>query len=353
MESSEPSKHAVCCHVFLARFPDMRADRLLAILMLLQHRGRLTAAELAAELEVSHRTVLRDVDALSTAGVPVYTDRGRGGGISLTPGYRTDLTGLTLDEAKALLSSGSGRVASPAFASAMRKVAAALPEPHRAQAALAAQRILVRPDGFAWPRAPEPHLVGLQRAVIDGLRVRALYRRRDAAAAERILDPVGLVYAGDHWYLLALRDGTERTYRVSRIEELTVLAEPAARPADVDLEAAFLANWASFRSSLAKVTVTCLVREDAWKPLSDTVTRVLGREAGPDGWSRSELEFAEDNHAVRVLWAAGPAAVALAPQRIRDELAARAAETAAGYATQPLVAATEKSAGSIPNGVEM
>ncbi len=199
----------------------MRADRLLAILMLLQHRGRLTAAQLAAELGVSHRTVLRDVDALSTSGVPVYTDRGRGGGISLTPGYRTDLTGLTLDEAKALLSSGSGRVASPAFASAMRKIAAALPEPHRAQAARAARRMLVRPDGFAWPRPPEPHLVELQRAVIDGLRVRALYRRRDGDVAERTLDPVGLVHAGDHWYLLALRDGAERTYRVSRVEELT------------------------------------------------------------------------------------------------------------------------------------
>jgi predicted DNA-binding transcriptional regulator YafY len=317
----------------------MRADRLLAILMLLQHRGRLTAAEIAAELEVSPRTVLRDVDALSSSGVPVYADRGRGGGISLIPGYRTDLTGLTLDEAKGLLSSGFGRVASPAFASAMRKVAAALPERHRADAVRAAQRILVRPDGFAWPRAPEPHLVELQRAVVDGLRVRALYRGRDsytggAGAAERTLDPVGLVYAGEHWYLLALRDGTERTYRVSRIEELTVLAEPAARPADIDLEAAFLAHWASFRSSLPKVTVTCLVRGPTWESLSRKAIRVLSHEDGPDGWSRAELEFAEDSHAVRALWAAGPDGVALAPQRIRDELAVRAAETATRYAAR-------------------
>jgi len=312
----------------------MRADRLLAILMLLQHRGRLTAAQLTAELGVSHRTVLRDVDALSTSGVPVYTDRGRGGGISLTPGYRTDLTGLTLDEAKALLSSGSGRVASPAFASAMRKVAAALPEPHRAQAARAARRMLVRPDGFAWPRPPEPHLVELQRAVIDGLRVRALYRCRDGDVAERTLDPVGLVHAGDHWYLLALRDGAERTYRVSRIEELTVLAEPAARPADVDLEAAFRTHWRSFRSSLPKVTVTCLVRDDAWETLSRKALGPLSREVGPDGWWRADVEFAEDTHAVQALWAAGPAAVALAPQRIRDELATRAAETAASYVTR-------------------
>lgn len=312
----------------------MRADRLLAILMLLQHRGQLTAAEIAAELEVSLRTVLRDVEALSTSGVPVYSNRGRGGGISLIPGYRTDLTGLTLDEAKALLSSGSGRVASPAFASAMRKVTAALPGPHRAQAARAAQRILVRPDGFAWPQPPEPHLVKLQRAVIDGLRVRALYRSRNSDAAERTLDPVGLVYAGDHWYLLALRDGTERTYRVSRIEELTVLTEPAARPPDVDLEAAFLAHWASFRNSLPKVTVTCLVREDTWESLFRKAIRHLSREVEPEGWLHAELEFAEDAHAVRALWAASPGAIALAPQRIRDELAARAAETAAAFAAR-------------------
>jgi len=132
----------------------MRADRLLAILMLLQHRGRLTAAEIAAEVEVSLRTVLRDVEALSASGVPVYTDRGRGGGIRLIPGYRTDLTGLTLDEAKALLSSGSGRVASPAFASAMRKVAAALPGPHRVEATRAAQRILVAPTDSPGPARP-------------------------------------------------------------------------------------------------------------------------------------------------------------------------------------------------------
>lgn len=309
----------------------MRADRLLAILMLLQHRGRLTAAQIAAEVEVSQRTVLRDVDALSTAGIPVYTDRGRGGGISLTPGYRTELTGLTLDEAKALLSSGSGRVASPAFASAMRKVTAALPEPHRAPADRAAQRILVRRDGFAWPQPGEPHLVELQRAVIDGLRVRASYRRRDSAVHERVLDPVGLVHAGEHWYLLALHDGTERTYRVSRFEDLTVLREPARRSADVDLEAAFAAHWASFRSSLPKVTVTCLVRDDIWESLSSKSFRTVARRMERDGWSRAELEFAEHDHAVRALWAAGPATVALAPPRVRDELAARAAETAASY----------------------
>lgn len=313
----------------------MRADRLLALLMLLQHRGQRTAAEIASELDVSERTVLRDVEALSASGVPVYTDRGRGGGIRLIAGYRTDLTGLTVSEAKALLGSGSGLVASPAFLSAMRKVTAALPEPHRSEAGRAAQRILVRPDGFGWPRPAEPYLVDLQQAVIDGLRVRSRYRRRRGEESEQTLDPVGLVHAGGHWYLVALRDEAERTYRVSRFTELTVLDEPAERPADVDLEAAFLEHWASFRDSLAKVIVTCRVRDDAWESLAQTSLRTLGREVEPDGWTRAKLEFAEDAHAVGALWAAGPAAVALAPPRIRAELATRARATADGYASPP------------------
>ncbi len=331
MESSKPDKHVIFCHVWRARLLNMRADRLLAILMLLQRRGRMTASDLAAELEVSKRTVLRDIDALSTSGVPVYTDRGRGGGISLIPGYRTDLTGLTLEEAKALLSSGAGRVDSPHFASAMRKVAAALPAPHRAEAHRASSRILVRPDGFAWPSPPEPHLVELQRAVIDGRRVKVMYTSRTASAAERTLDPIGLVCAGSQWYLLAQRDGIERTYRVSRIEELTVLDEPAVRAAQVDLEAAFLVHWNSFRNSLPKVVVSCLVREDGWDALSGKSLRVHHREDGANGWCRAELEFAEDAHPVRALWAAGPAAVVVGPQRIRDELVARATETVARY----------------------
>ncbi|KAA0021401.1 helix-turn-helix transcriptional regulator [Antrihabitans cavernicola] len=309
----------------------MRADRLLAILMLLQHRSQLTADEIAAELEVSRRTVLRDVEALSASGVPVYTDRGRGGGIRLIAGYRTDLTGLTLLEAKALMSSTSGHVTSPAFASAMRKVSAALPEPHRAEASRAAQRILVRPDGFAWPRMPEPHLGDLQRAVIDGIRVRARYRSRTADAVDRVLDPVGLVYAGDRWYLLARRNDIERTYRVSRFESVTVLAEPAQRPADVDLEAAFLAHRSSFRTSLPVVTVSCVVRADTWEKLSRRAVRTIDYDDEVDGWHRAELEFSSDQHAVGSLWAAAPGAVALAPQRIRDALADRSVAAAAAY----------------------
>ncbi|RGP44405.1 MULTISPECIES: helix-turn-helix transcriptional regulator [unclassified Rhodococcus (in: high G+C Gram-positive bacteria)] len=211
----------------------------------------------------------------------------------------------------------------------MRKVAAALPDSHRAEANRASARILVRPDGFAWPSLPDPHLVELQRAVIDGLRVKMLYTSRAASAAERTLDPIGLVCAGSYWYLLAEQDGVERTYRVSRIEELTVLAEPAIRAVDVDLEANFLLHWNAFRKSFPKVLVSCLVRENVWDSVAGKSLRVHHREGGVEGWWRAELEFAEDAHAVRALWAAGSAVVALRPLRIRDELRTRAIDTAA------------------------
>ena len=307
--------------MFLWQSSTMRADRLLSVLMLLRHRGSMTAAQLAEELEVSPRTVLRDVEALSTAGVPVYTDRGRGGGISLLPGYRTDLTGLTLDEAKALL---AGAPSSAAFASAMRKVAAAVPEAHRREAAAAAQRIHVRPDGFARAPEPDPFLGELQRAVIDGLRLRAVYRPRDGDAAERVLDPVGLVHAGQAWYLMALRDGERRTYRTSRFSSVTVLSEPAQRPDEVDLAAEFEASRASFRSGYTGVTADVRADEYGWTKLATFGT--IAVPPGPDGVGT--LAFSDFGRAIWALWGALPYIEVLGPPEILAALRSRAAEAA-------------------------
>lgn len=304
----------------------MRADRLLSVLMLLRHRGTMTAAQLADELEVSPRTVLRDVEALSTAGVPVYTDRGRGGGISLLPGYRTDLTGLTLDEAKALL---AGAPSSAAFASAMRKVAAAVPEAHRREAAAAAQRIHVRPDGFIRAPEPDPFLGELQRAVIDGLRLRAVYQPRDADAAERVLDPIGLVHAGQAWYLMALRDGDRRTYRTSRFSAVTVLAEPAQRPDEVDLAAEFEASRASFRSGYSEVTADVRADEYGWTKLAGFGAIVT--PPGPDG--AGTLAFSDLGRAIWTLWGALPHVEVLGPPDVRAALTARLTAAAEALGT--------------------
>lgn len=300
----------------------MRADRLLSILMLLRHRGRVSAAQLAAELEVSTRTVLRDVEALSAAGVPVYTDRGRGGGIRLLPGYRTDLTGLTLGEAKALL---AGAPISPAFASAMRKVAAALPEVHRREATAAADRIHVSADGFARAAEPDPFLGELQRAVIDGLRVRATYRARGREPAERVIDPIGLVHAGWKWYLMALRDGERRTYLTSRFSAVAVLPEPARRPPDVDLAAEFARSRAAFRREQATVTVTVRAERSAWDKMAMFATRAV--PSGDEG--AGALEFRDTDQAVWVVWAALPGVIVVDPPEIREALRAKLAAAAA------------------------
>ncbi|WP_432561861.1 helix-turn-helix transcriptional regulator [Kineococcus sp. SYSU DK003] len=208
----------------------MRADRLLSLLFLLQTHGRLSAPDLAARLEVSPRTVLRDVEALSTAGVPVWTERGRGGGISLLENWRTDVSGFTTAEARALFSgaSGTGDPQRRAWESAVRKLLAATPAARREPFRRAAERILVEPAGWR-SRERTPHLAALQEAVFSARRVRIRYRSAGAArASTRTLDPLGLVAKGGTWYLVAAVADGERLFRVDRVAEAELLDEPVA-----------------------------------------------------------------------------------------------------------------------------
>ncbi|WP_371820866.1 helix-turn-helix transcriptional regulator [Tsukamurella sp. PLM1] len=203
----------------------------------------------------------------------------------------------------------------------MRKVTAALPEAHRREAAAAAQRIHVREDGFARPAAPEPFLGELQHAVIEGVRLRAVYAARGKAPAERILDPVGLVHAGQSWYLMALRDGERRTYRTSRFQSVALLPEAAQRPDEVDLAAEFEQSRASFRSGNPAVTVTVRADEYGWERLGTFGTPLA--EPGPDG--AGTLAFRDFGQAVWTLWAALPNITVLGPPEVvavlRDKLA--------------------------------
>jgi predicted DNA-binding transcriptional regulator YafY len=221
----------------------VRADRLLAALMLLQSRGRLTAAELAAELEVSERTARRDLEALATAGVPVYSTQGRGGGWALVGGARTDLTGLTVEEARALfLAAGPGSASAPAVQAALRKLLAALPAPFRDGARAAGSALVV--DAAAWgrstPPAP-PRLAELQQAVLDGERVQLGYTGRSREHSSREVSPLGLVTKGTVWYLVAATDAGLRTFRVDRVDAVVTTGRPVVRPEGFDLAEA----WAS------------------------------------------------------------------------------------------------------------
>ncbi|UNZ20929.1 WYL domain-containing protein [Streptomyces sp. 891-h] len=320
----------------------MRADRLVSLVLLLRQRGRLTADTLARELEVSTRTVLRDIEALSAAGVPVYAERGRHGGFALLPGFRTELTGLNHEEALALLTAGSGRGEQvfglgSALASAMRKVVDALPEDHRTTASDAAQRFLVEPETDLLSRrlvteeVPGTTMVEVRRAVLAGHKLRIHYAATDQPAQWRTVDPIGLVTVRERIYLLATRAGADRTYRLSRMLAAEALTEPAQRPNRVDLNRIWRERCARFLSS---GHIAALVRVDPKRreELLNTAVAVRAAEPEADGWVRLEVTFQDLRHAEWALWQLGTDAEALAPEPLRTSLRDRATALATRYA---------------------
>jgi predicted DNA-binding transcriptional regulator YafY len=217
----------------------MRADRLVAILLLLQQRELVTAAEVARELEVSESTARRDLDALAMAGVPVYSAQGRGGGWRLVGGARTDLTGLTAREARALfLVAGPASSANPAAKAALRKLVQALPEPFRVLAQAAASSMLVDPHRWGVSRVEyttPPFLDDLQDAVIRGVQTRLGYVDGDGSGTERTVHPLGVVAKGPTWYLIANTDAGRRTFRIDRVSSVEPTDDPVHRPEGFDL----------------------------------------------------------------------------------------------------------------------
>ncbi|NDL60589.1 helix-turn-helix transcriptional regulator [Phytoactinopolyspora mesophila] len=320
----------------------MRADRLVSLVLLLRQRGRLSAAMLARELEVSTRTVLRDIEALSAAGVPVYAERGRNGGFALLPDFRTDLTGLNNDEALALLIAGSRRGTQAfglgsALASAMHKVVDALPESHRGTAADVAERLLVDPETDLLSRRlvaeelPDTIVAEVRSAVFAGHKLRIHYAATDQEPKWRTVDPIGLVTVRDRGYLLAKRSGADRTYRLSRVLAAEELNEPAQRPSEVDLDRIWQERSARFRAGGDQVTVLVRVHPARREDLVDTAVAILAEETDADGWRRLEVTFQDSRHAEWALWQLSTNAEALDPEWLRAAVGARAAALAARY----------------------
>jgi predicted DNA-binding transcriptional regulator YafY len=219
----------------------VRADRLVATLLFLQARGRVTAAEVAAELEVSVKTARRAVEAPSIAGIPVYSQPGRGGGWALVGGARTDLSGLTAAEARTLfLVAGPSSAITPEARAALRKLVSALPETFRAEAEKAASAVVLDPAqwGSDAPSTP-PHLEALQQAVIEGVQIRLGYTDAKGAVSERLVHPLGLVAKGSTWYLVGDTAAGRRTFRVWRVSSVELTDEPAVRPPGFDLHRAW------------------------------------------------------------------------------------------------------------------
>ena len=314
----------------------MRASRLVQLLLLLQARGRVTAAVLATELEVSERTIHRDVDALSAAGVPIYAERGPHGGIQLVDGYRTRLTGLTGDEAEALFLSGLPGPAAElglgtVVAAARLKVLASLPSELRARASRLVERFHL--DAAGWFQAGEsvPHLAAVADAVWESRRLRIRYRRGDAGVA-RVIDPLGLVLKAGIWYVVAISDGDVRTYRARRILDAQQTGETFVRPAGFDLAEHWTASIAAYESSTPRVTVTVRVDPEALGVLADVVgERALRRAerldgSDADGWYRLRIDVDWPDEVPGRLLAVGGRLEVLDPPQVRE----RALELARG-----------------------
>ncbi|MFF8369166.1 helix-turn-helix transcriptional regulator [Streptomyces lydicus] len=338
----------------------MKSDRLLSILLLLQTRGRVPARELAERLDVSPRTVYRDVESLSAAGVPVYAERGRHGGIALLPGFRTDVTGLTTDEARALfvLAAQGAHTAlglDDALGSALRKVMAALPAPHRPAAELTGRRILVDPDRWLSGPRPAVDLDDLHTAVFTDLRLRIRYRHSgETRLRTYTVDPYGLVAKAGTWYLVADRRARPQLFRADRVASATLTDAPVRRRPGVELADV----WQQLRQQVedrpAGVRVTARIRRERL----DMAVRILGgaltgppRTGDPDGdrdttgdgdWAVLDLAFPV-LPAVRQLLQFGDSLEVLGPPEARRVMAGAAAALTAVYTPDPPTPVTARS----------
>ena len=313
----------------------MKSGRLLAMLLLLQAKGRSNARELAKRLEVSQRTVYRDLDALSAAGVPVHAERGAAGGIVLADGYRQALTQFNEDELRALFISGDNPLADIGVGDqrpfALDKLAGALPEAQRRAVEMARDRIYVDPRRWKQAAQPREHLATLRVAIWEDRRVRLHYRDQQRKPTVRVVEPLGLVAKAGVWYLVAVSAGEMRTFRAERILEAQELDERFERPAGFDL-VAFWRDWAKqFEESLPTYVVLLRIAVEA----VDDVTgywdaHVL--ERGRSGFWLARIVFPSPEIAVHQLVAWSGKVEIVEPLALKDLVVRRAREVIANYA---------------------
>lgn len=334
--------------------PRVRASRLLALLLHLQQRGHATADQLATELEVSVRTIYRDISALQAAGVPLWTETGPGGGVRLLDGWRTTLDGLTADEASALLMVGAPDALAElglgaVLAAAQSKVLSTMPPELRTRAARVRQLFFLDAPGWFHHDEPTEHLATVADAVWEGHRLELRYGRRpqaDDPGNRRLVDPLGLVLKAGVWYLVAAHRGQPRTYRVGRIHEARVVAGSVVRPPEFDLPSYWARSTAEFDRSMLTTTVVLRVDAGAARALPHVVDRRAAAEAlaaAPDvdeeGWRRIELAVESVEVALSQLTALGAGVEALDPPELRAGLAEIGAAMARRNAAEPRASA--------------
>jgi predicted DNA-binding transcriptional regulator YafY len=322
----------------------MRASRLVSIILLLQARGRMTAAALAAELEVSVRTIYRDIGALHMAGIPLYGEAGADGGYRLLDGYRTRLTGMTAPEAEALALAGLPGPAAElglggVLAAAQLKLDAAMPTEMRARAAMVRERFLLDAPGWYSDGDPVPYLTAVAAAVWNQQRIEIRYRRwRAPTDVTRHLDPHALVLEAGKWYLVAWGHGGMRTYRINQILSLAVLAEHFERAHDFDLADYWAAGVTQFRAGLYRAEATIRLSPAGRERLADMyeadfVSAVTATAGDPDGsgWITAVVPIESFENAQTGLLRLGADVEVLAPAELRARMSAVARALVAAY----------------------
>ncbi|WP_460518556.1 helix-turn-helix transcriptional regulator [Flindersiella endophytica] len=322
----------------------MRASRLLSLLMLLQTRGKLTAEQLAEELEVSVRTVYRDIESLSAAGVPVYSDRGPAGGYQLLGGYRTRLTGLTADEAESLFLAGTPGAAAElglgsVLTAAQLKLMAALPPELRDRAGRVRQRFHLDAPGWFKDIESPRYLEPVADAVWNQRVISVRYERWGRQVVTRRLEPYGLVLKAGTWYLVAASEGSPRTYRMARVQAIDVLAESFTRPDDFDL-AAYWSNWnEEYGERLYRERAVVRLSPFAYDLLAfyqggfvARAARESASEPDEEGWVTAALPIESIRHATHEFLRLGTQVEVLEPVELRTRIAEEAAAVVERYA---------------------
>jgi predicted DNA-binding transcriptional regulator YafY len=321
----------------------MRASRLISILLLLQTRGRMTAQALADELEVSVRTVYRDVDSLSEAGVPIYGDRGPDGGYQLIDGYQTRLTGLTADEAETLFLAGMPGPAAElglgtVLAAAQLKLMAALPPELRSRAGRIRERFHLDAPGWFQESEQPPYLAIVADAVWNQRPLEIRYERWGGVTVERTVEPLGVVLKAGSWYLVAAVEGQSRTYRVSRLLDVQAVDGHFERPEEFDL-VTYWQSWSEdFLDRLYRYHAVVRLSPRAIDMLPVLFSRVAARNAlasaePPDAevWVRLTIPIESSIHAPVELLRFGADAEVISPPELREEIAAAARGLVALY----------------------
>ena len=308
----------------------MKADRLLSALLLLQAHGRLSGRELAERLEVSERTIHRDMESLSAAGVPIFAVRGAQGGWDLEKGWRTQVPGMDAAELNALLMAQPRALGDPKLAAAaeraFQKLLASLSGPMRARAEAIRERLYV--DASDWRPTNEDlsMLARVQDAVAHDNKISFEYTRADGQSGLRTVDPLGLVAKGANWYLVANTRNGLRTYRVSRMKLLTLLALPCERPANFDLEAYWKQSTAELQRQRQQYEAVLVMEAQAVRRIHEwwTASPVEDGPPAPEGWQKLRIIFDSEEQARFVALGFGPSAQVVAPETLRERVLADA-----------------------------